>query len=292
MDRDVQLAVGDDYPIARRCSQPGRPRPKVARKHAARSHGLVRAFTLVELTVVIAIITVLLSFLLPALSAARREMRTLKCSSNLRTVAFNFQFFVEGQNPEGWGDSARLGRRRFFINDFQDYLYRIDEFWDLPGQTTGTLNAGDEAMICPEGANSLTKQVGFPCGKAALHPIENVSLAVNMRMYRGVVNFMGDPVLAPAASTKVGPDVLNHPCAPLLMDVDGHEAAARGLEPFYTAPPLIDEDAGPYGNGRYWMPSRRHRGRVNVAFIGGHVLSSAHPEREAWDWAYQAQVGN
>ena len=240
--------------------------------------------------VVIAIITMLLALLLPALAAARGQMKTLKCSSNLRTVAFQFQLFVQRQNPEGWGDSARLGRRSFFINDFQECLYRIDEFWDCPGSVTATLQANEEVMLCPAEAGQLTKRVGFPCSNAALEPPEDVSLAVNMRLYRAVVDFMGTPVLAPAAATHVRPDVLHHPYVPLIIDVDGHEAAARGLEPFYLAPPLED-DSGPYGDGRYWMASRRHGRRTNVAFVGGHVLSSERPEQEAWDWQYQAHVG-
>jgi len=70
-----------------------------------RASARVRAFTLVELLVVIGIIAVLIGVLLPVLAGVSQRGRDLKCQANLRTclqLIFTYAAENKGSLPYGW----------------------------------------------------------------------------------------------------------------------------------------------------------------------------------------------
>jgi prepilin-type N-terminal cleavage/methylation domain-containing protein/prepilin-type processing-associated H-X9-DG protein len=244
-----------------------------------------KGFTLLELLMTMGIIAMLVSIMLPAMSACRQAGRNLKCLSQMRRGAYEFRMFADDFAFRSRGDSAAFGESRFKIEDFQDSLYRVDEYWDLPRDKPVTYDSSTEMMICPAGPAFLQRfpEQGQSHDPGFVGPHANVSIAVNMRLYRCAQVIWGAGYLVPATVTG---RILDHPNVPILLDVDGAKAKSRKQLPYYIAPPVNPRD--PYGSGRYWFPAFRHQGSINVAFVGGHVLSSRQPLNErGWDWSYQ-----
>src|SRR5258706_5261167 len=105
-------------------------------------HRRLRAFTLVELLVVIGIIALLIAILLPALSAARAQGMKLKCSANLRTLGQVIALYSnenKGWIPRdySWGDPAH----RFWADLFARMMR-----YEMPPEVPSGSQAYDQSM--------------------------------------------------------------------------------------------------------------------------------------------------
>ena len=198
-----------------------------------------RAFTLVELLLVIAIIALLVSIALPVLASARKSARTTLCVSNMRQLALASQNYAGDSKGRAAGFSWTMGERNSEWSDLnvatrpQDahsdqavHILRTllrkgpDEIpvswerikdrnlWHLvltAGGHFGAMHPKQRAVICPDDALALLWQDTEPSGidalvGAGLAPSDMVTGAA-----RYMLPFWSTYFSVPASFTPDGP---------------------------------------------------------------------------------------
>lgn len=125
------------------------------------------AFTLVELLIVIAILAVLISLLLPALTKARRHADTVACTANLRSIGQGFALYFNDFNgyipPVSYrGLTGPFPSGYVAPMTHSWYTIFVDRKYLTSPNQVGSEAVGPTVLQCPSAVNSYAD--GFVFG--------------------------------------------------------------------------------------------------------------------------------
>ncbi|MBV9852059.1 MAG: prepilin-type N-terminal cleavage/methylation domain-containing protein [Armatimonadetes bacterium] len=136
--------------------RPGRPRPAGSGGDGrAPSSGAPAGFTLVELLVVIAVISVLAAILLPVFARAREKAHQVACLSNLRQLTLGILMYSQDNDDRCPPYSDNAGA--YWPQSVAPYVQR---------QATADFNGASKVFVCPSAPYDAAQVTAF--GNSAL----------------------------------------------------------------------------------------------------------------------------
>lgn len=227
------------------------------------------AFTLIEILVVIAIISILAAILFPVFARARENARRASCASNLKQLALSVMQYTQDNDgklmgyttPKADGSGGTSDWNRF--NPIQPYI------------------KNRQTLFCPSApkyaataavSGAWSTQYGFPTD------------STNKRIYTAVVR-VWDPGPGINHTTTTAIDSLPNVSQTCLLGETNYNSATHNnyLNLGYGGSAFGSTSNDSLIN---WLNRDRHLGGVNFAYMDGHVKWL---KKEAIDQVYNTQ---
>lgn len=208
-----------------------------------------RGFTLIELLVVISIIALLVSILLPALSAARKQAMATQCQSQLRQVGMSQLMYV--QNSKDYFSIVQLTTaNETWVAKTRPYLTGDGE-----AQTWAQIR-GNMQLVCPS------------------HPCLSVIGSAVRDWPNYAMSFALGPAPYPYKTNWTRIDEMPMPTKTLMFTEAGYNAST----PLFNAAPwetFKSSYVGAAYSGGTYMPGIHQRKFNNIVYVDGHVQTFA-----------------
>jgi prepilin-type N-terminal cleavage/methylation domain-containing protein/prepilin-type processing-associated H-X9-DG protein len=219
-----------------------------------------KAFTLIEILMVIGLISLLAAMLFPVFSQARKSARSTTCVSNMRQLGVAISMYAgdyDDSYPNGTDDGRKLSCDKEFYPEGIDKINPSKSIYDLLKLYTSN---NSQIWKCPQ---DLGIARGGPCYDMNGTVVESTATE-NMSLFKGRGNSYFYRV-------ELGYRGIHYPASGYDTAKPRNEVSSAGVG--------VLVDAGPF-----WHGDQEFQGeRQNVLYADGHV-KTATSTITAWLW--------